>query len=297
MNLVSSKKVKLITLISLVLLLSIFMAACSKPASNSEVIAEVNDLKITKEEFYDFLVEQNGAEALQAMILEKMLEMEIKENKIEITNADIDTEYAKMAESYGGIQGLESTMMMYGYSPESIKKNIRLNLSIEKLMEPMIEITDEEIVEYYEENKEEFGTSEQVKASHILVATYDEAADILGKIDAGESFEDLAAEYSLDASNAGNGGDLGFFGKGAMVTPFEDEAFRLGIGEVSAPVETNFGYHIIKVFDKKPAQDATLEEATEEIKDKLKESKMSEAYRIWYSEVQDKYKVVNHLDN
>lgn len=293
---VINKKGKLTALVAIVLIFGALAGACSN-SGGEEVVAMVNDVKITKDEFYDYLVEQNGEEVLEALILEKMLELEVEANNIKVTEEEIDVEYAEMAEAYGGVEGLKNTLQMYGYTEDSIRKNLKLNLSIEKLMEPLITVTDEEIALYFAENKEDFDVSEQVKASHILVATKEEANDILGKLNSGESFEDLAKEFSLDTSNAGNGGDLGYFGRGAMVQPFEDVAFRLAVGEVSEPVETTFGYHIIKISDKKAAEEATLEGSKETITEVLRETKMTEAYQTWYSEVKGKYTVKNNLFN
>ena len=90
----------------------------------------------------------------------------------------------------------------------------------------------------------------QVKASHLLVRTEDEAKKLKEEILAGNPFEDVAAEVSLCPSGA-NGGDLGFFGKGQMVKEFEDAAFSMEIGEVSDPIQTQFGWHLIKLTDKK----------------------------------------------
>lgn len=90
----------------------------------------------------------------------------------------------------------------------------------------------------------------KVRASHILVQTEDEANDLLKKLDEGADFGELAQEYSMCPSKR-DGGDLRFFGRGMMVKPFEDAAFDLEVGQVSAPVETQFGWHLIKLTDKK----------------------------------------------
>lgn len=89
-----------------------------------------------------------------------------------------------------------------------------------------------------------------VSAGHILVDTYDEAVALKKKIDGGESFERLAAKYSKCPS-AQRGGALGTFGRGQMVKPFENAAFNLAVGQVSEPVKTQFGWHLIKVYDRK----------------------------------------------
>ena len=92
---------------------------------------------------------------------------------------------------------------------------------------------------------------EEVRASHILVKTLEEAQELKEQIENGEKdFELAAAQFSLCPSGA-NGGDLGFFGKGMMVKPFEDAAFSLEIGKISEPVQTQFGYHLIMVTDAK----------------------------------------------
>lgn len=89
-----------------------------------------------------------------------------------------------------------------------------------------------------------------VKASHILVDTKAEASLIKSKIDSGESFETMAKKYSKCPSGK-NGGDLGYFERGQMVPEFENSAFALPVGKVSEPVKTQFGWHLIKVYDKK----------------------------------------------
>ena len=91
----------------------------------------------------------------------------------------------------------------------------------------------------------------EVNASHILVKTEEEAIEIRKQLLKGASFEEMARKYSICPSGASNGGNLGFFGKGIMVPEFEKAAFALSVGEISQPVQTQFGYHIIKIIDKK----------------------------------------------
>lgn len=142
-------------------------------------------------------------------------------------------------------------------------------------------VTDEEVAKYYEANKDSFMAPERIKAKHILVKTEEEAINIKGELDKGADWDELAKKYSLDKSNAGRGGDLGYFSRGRMVKEFDDVAFALEVGKIGGPVKTQFGYHLIKVEDKKPAEQQTLEQVDKQVRTKLlgmeREQKMDEA--------------------
>jgi peptidyl-prolyl cis-trans isomerase D len=141
--------------------------------------------------------------------------------------------------TYEGFQGLYATMVANvgtetGFTDAEFREYVRVILLQKKV--------------YDELTKDITETQEMVWARHILVATEPEAKLMLTKLSEGEDWTDLAAKYSTDASNSANGGDLGWFGRGQMVQEFEDAAYALKIGEVSQPVKTEFGYHIIQVI-------------------------------------------------
>jgi len=117
-----------------------------------------------------------------------------------------------------------------------------------------------------------YGQGEQVHARHILVATEEEAAQVLTRVAAGEDFAAVAKEISLDKSSGQNGGDLGWFGRGQMVAPFEDAVFALELNQLSAPVKTDFGYHIIQVLEKGMRADA-------------------QAFQTWFEQVKTQAKI------
>lgn len=156
-------------------------------------------------------------------------------------------------------------------------------------------MTDEEISTYYEENKDTFATPEQVRASHILVETKEEADAIKKELDEGADFATLAKEKSTDSS-AANGGDLGFFGKGDMVEEFEKAAFSMEINEISEPIKSDYGYHIIKKTDYKEATDPTLEDKKEEIRKLLVDQQVSELSSTWLSDLRSNAKITNKLE-
>ena len=152
-----------------------------------------------------------------------------------------------------------------------------------------ITISDEEIREYFEANKARFAKGASVHAKHILVDSEDKCNKLLESIvSGGKAFEDVAKESSTCPSGA-NGGDLGEFGKGQMVKEFEDAAFAAEIGHVVGPVKTQFGYHLIKVEDKKEAEDAKLDDVKEQIKSEIMQKKQQEAYTAKVEALKKKY--------
>jgi parvulin-like peptidyl-prolyl isomerase len=165
-------------------------------------------------------------------------------------------------------------------------------LSKEYILQAVVEtvtVTDEEIEAYYTLNKKEFTDPEQVKARHILIKVpfgaseeaknkaMKKAGDILGWLKDGEKFETLTEQYSEDPATKKTGGELGYFPRGRMAKPFEKAAFSMKPGEISQVVETDFGYHIIQVEDRKEAVVMPFEEVKDLIGKKMKDSRVSKA--------------------
>jgi len=263
--------------------------------NSGEVVAKVGDRKITKDELYDRLVEYYGKSVLDSMIAEKIVEMELEKANITVSEEEIQEQLNEFIESYGGEEYVSLMLSMQGLTMDDLKEDMLSYLKTLKLLEPRLVATEEEITEYFEENKEYFAQKEEVEASHILVDDEETAKEIKKKLAEGADFAELAAEYSKDTSNAQNGGQLGYFGRGKMVEEFEKAAFSMEVGEISDPVKTKYGYHIIKVTGKKEAKEATLEEARSEIEEIIKNQKLSSEYASWIEEKKAEYNVYNSL--
>jgi peptidyl-prolyl cis-trans isomerase C len=172
-----------------------------------------------------------------------------------------------------------------------------------KEIEKKINVTDDEVKAYFEKNKAEFSEPESVKASHILVKVPQDAdekawkdaeakiKDIKKKLDGGADFAKLAQEMSDDPGSKAKGGDLGFFSKGRMVPEFEAAAFALKPGEVSQPVKTPFGYHLIKVVEKKDAHEKSFDEVKDQVKQNLLNQKRREALDAMLLNLKKQYPV------
>jgi peptidyl-prolyl cis-trans isomerase C len=130
-------------------------------------------------------------------------------------------------------------------------------------------VTPEAMQAAYDQMVAGFQGQEEVHARHILVGTEDEAKAIKAELEAGKDFAELAKEKSTDPSAQQNGGDLGFFAKGMMVKPFEDAAFSMEPGAISAPIQSDFGWHIIKLEEKRMSQPPTLEQVSGQLQQQL----------------------------
>lgn len=130
-------------------------------------------------------------------------------------------------------------------------------------------VTPEALQAAYDKFTSSFRGQEEVHARHILVATEDEAKAIKTELDGGKDFAELAKEKSTDPSAQQNGGDLGFFGKGMMVKPFEDAAFAMEAGAVSDPIKSDFGWHVIKLEEKRMSQPPTLEQIAPQLQQQV----------------------------
>lgn len=238
---------------------------------------------------------QYGTSVLDTLISDQIVLQEMDKEKVTVTEEEVAEEMDAYMEQYGGEEAFKEVLDENGVSYDSIEHNIEIYLGSKKLITPGIEITDDEMETYFEENKESFSQAEEIEASHILVEDEDTAKEVKQKLDDGDDFSELAASYSTDDSNKDNGGELGYFGEGEMVEAFEEVAFAMEVDEVSDPVKTDYGYHIIKVTDHKEPKEANYEDAKEEIKEMLIESKLSTEYTEWLNEKYEEYEIKTYI--
>ncbi|WP_342565893.1 peptidylprolyl isomerase [Paenibacillus sp. FSL R7-0345] len=262
---------------------------------SSTAVATVNGSDITKAQLYDKLVEAGGETTLQNLITTTLVDQEAKKANITVTDEDINAEIEDLKTQFGGEDALNAALAQSSMTLDDLKAQMPLQVEIRKLLEPKVTVTDEDVSTYFNENKATFNQEEEVQASHILVATKEEADAIVKQLKEGADFATLAKEKSSDTGSKDKGGDLGFFKKGDMVTEFSDAAFALKVGETSGAVKSDYGYHVIKVTDRKEAHEYTLEEKKEEIKKTLISQKVSEMSSTWLQDLTTNATITNTL--
>jgi peptidyl-prolyl cis-trans isomerase C len=221
---------------------------------------------------------------LENLIDQELLYQETQKKEIKVEQAVIDEKLESLKKRYPSEQKFKEAMFEANLSEKILRSEIERNLAIQKYVDEEFvkktKVTDAEKKAFYDGNPRFFVQPEQVRASHILIRVEPGASPekknqarqkleaIRGRIEKGEDFEALAKEYSQCSSRT-NGGDLGYITRGETVKSFEDVAFALEVGKLSPVVETTFGYHIIRVTDKKPERAIPFKEAEKDIEQHL----------------------------
>jgi peptidyl-prolyl cis-trans isomerase C len=320
-------RINLFIVICLVALFASFPVSAAEEVDESGNVAVVNGTPITQEEFdremiaVEEVIEASGSVLsdtemadVKEMVLEKIIRYELlyqecQKEKVEVTEAEINERLNKQKSQFANDAAFQHRLAELGKDEELYKHQIRRELAIQHLINRKFKptVTDGEARDYYNSNPDKYKEREtQVKASHILIsvdsgadqsrkaAARKQIEDLLDRVKSDQDFAALAKQYSECPSGA-QGGDLGFFSEGQMVKPFEKAAFAMEPGETSDIVETQFGYHIIRVTDK--IGPVTFDEAKDDIKRTLRKQKIAESYNRFYAEVREKADVDVFLDN
>ncbi len=254
------------------------------------IIASVNSYEITDKEYKVELIrmmknmqlEQPSQEcrkrALECLIDGVLLLSEARKADISVSQDEIDNELLDLMMTFDSEDEFHYILEQQQLNEVTLRKRIRDNIIIEKYIyekfkESNESYTDEILKDFYEKNKEKFTTKEMVKASHILVRNESDDAEekankIRNQLHDKEDFNNYAISIS-DCPSCDQAGDLGYFARGKMVKEIEDAAFSMNINEISEPIKTSFGYHIIMVTDKKQSRIAEFENIKDALRKRL----------------------------
>jgi peptidyl-prolyl cis-trans isomerase C len=261
---------------SLLVVLALSMSACAKKISDDDrVLIKVSNRFVTVGDFkakiarmpayYQSVVEKNKKRYMDELILEMLLYEEAVR------------------------QGVDRGKDIQEIINEAKKKIVIAKL-IKNEVEDKVTVSEDEMKKFYELNKNQFKASEMWRASHILVSDESQARAIQDQLSKGANFEDLARSKSTDAT-ASRGGDIGYFRLGQVVPDFEKACANLSVGQTSDVVHTQFGYHIIKLTDKKEGGIQSYEESKEVIDSSLRRKKRTELFNKLVASMKAKYNV------
>lgn len=294
------------TIMVLTLILGSALVWAAEEKAPGDKVAVVNGVTISKDTYdreLDFFVRraapggqqipdvqmaQMKSEVLESLIDRELLFQESKKKGIQVKSDAVSDQLQKIQQRYPNKEEFKKLLSNMGLTESDVQAQIERGMAIQKLIDKevteKIKVSDEETKAFYDKNPQLFQQPEQIKASHILIkvqadAPADQKAearkkieDVQQKVKKGEDFATLAKTYSEGPSGP-KGGDLGYFRRGQMVKPFEEAAFSLKPDETSEIVETQFGYHLIKVNDKKPAKKMAYAEVKDRLNEHLKKQK------------------------
>ena len=301
-------------------------AAVAKPIELPEVVATVNGKDITRTQLQDIFnaaVQSSGMNVADlssaqqlggyTQLLNDLIDRQLlldAASKEEITSEDVEAEIKKFKSQFPDEAIFDTQMKQAGMTPEKLQSDVREELKIRRWMESQVktpEVSDADAKSFYESNLKEFEQPETVKASHILfMVDADAAPDVVkqkeeaaqkaaARAKGGEDFTTLAKELSEEPGAKESGGDLGFFPKDRMVPEFANAAFAANLNDISEPVKTQFGWHVIKVTDKKAAGTVPFQEVDKQITSYLKSMRQREAVQKVMKDLKDSAKVQTFL--
>jgi peptidyl-prolyl cis-trans isomerase C len=319
-----SRRPDLMILLMLALLMLMAGEVRSQPAggSGADVAAKVNGVPITTLELnrsfqahvqvpYSTVQEDPRAKEVLRQILDNLIDRELllqraKSLKMAVPAQQVDTQVQQLLQRFPSKEAFDQALTAQNLTLDSVKKDVESQLLRQQLVKKEIldkvNISAGDVQTFYDKNKGKYVEEEQVRARHILikvppeVSPTDEAKlkgkadDALKRAKQGEDFAGLATELSDDGSKE-NGGDLGFFPRGRMVPAFEEVAFTLQPGQTSDVVRSQFGYHIIKVEDRKTGRALAFDEAKSQVKDDLTQQQTYERYQQYMAGLRSKAKV------
>jgi len=319
------RKIKMASLLALsMLVLSVLLSGCSSRNAESAdtsnvIVAKVNNIEINKDYFDEIFdiaktqqEETNGPEIWNHEVngikfidyLKEILLNNIIDETIMLKNAadlgitasedqvDMQIEYIK--QNFESEEIYREYLKSQSITEEYVRNNIRKTLIINNLFQELtksISVPEEELKAAYDSIKD---SMYNVRASHILVEDFEEAKKILERVKTGEDFNSLAMEYSIDPSAKFNRGDLGYFGTGEMIPEFEVATFALEPGEISDVVKTAYGYHIIKLEDKKTV---TFEEVKPQLEQQMLPQYKSQYITTYFENLKEKSEIVIYKEN
>ncbi|HEY1654884.1 MAG TPA: peptidylprolyl isomerase [Candidatus Tumulicola sp.] len=272
-------------------LVTLLLGAAVSACAGGGAVATVNGEPISQSAFQAKLEASPGARnTLQQMVQEALILQYAKNNNIDVTDAEISTREDDLKANFPN-GSWDEMLKARGLSEDDVHQALREQIILDKALAKDAPISQSQISQYFDKNHTAFDKPEQIKARHILVKDLATANKVEAALKSGQNFADVAKQYSTDPGSKDKGGELGFFRRGQMVPAFDKVAFTMKVNQISAPVKSPFGYHIIQVEAIQPAQKATLANSTQRITDMLRQQQEAPLIQPFLQGLQQKAKI------
>ena len=256
-----------------------YKSQANAPAFPAEGTAQYNQLK---------------ASIVNYLVQNEIIKEQAGDMKVSVTDKQLQDKMKTIVQQVGGQKKLDKLLKQQSVTAAQLQEQLKAQMlqdAVQKKVYADIKVSDADLQKYYDDpaNKSQFNVAESVDARHILVKTKAQADKVRALLEADNTdanWKKVAKQYSTDPGSKNNGGSLGSFPKGRMVKPFENAAFALKVNEISQPVKTQFGYHVIEVTKKTPGSSKTFEQAKSTIEQQLKYQKQATAWEDWLKKVE-----------
>jgi len=316
-----SSRIRLnVSLLLLALVAALALAACGGGGSSSQdvpegAIAVVGDKTITKVQFGQLIeAQKKSAEAkkqtfpavgtpeyeavkatvVKGLVEEREWELEGESMGIKVSDDEVAKQLVQLKQQFfqGDEQKYQAELVKQGLTDQQVRDELRIRVLSNKIFAAVtknVKVTDADIAAYYKANATQYEQPASREVRHIVVKTEGQAQDLYNKIKAGASFAALAKKYTQDQASKADGGKFTAF-KGRTVGPFDEFVFKAKTGDLSQPIKTEFGWHVIEVLSAvKPATTTPLDQVKDSIKTTLLQQKQNTAMKTWIANLKTKY--------
>lgn len=275
-------------------LLALLIVMTLKLLGNNNPIANVNGVDIKKDQLYTAFVDYGLEEVLDKLILEELVLQEAEKENIDVPSNEVDVAWDKMKSEFNSEEDFLTSIHRDGYTEQSLRKEVKSQLYIKKLLEPQVKVSEEDIIMYYTEHQSHYIDPERIKVKHVLTRTEEEAENLLTTIKKGGDYSKIMEDL-IDGETV-KGGELGYFSKRIeteqvssekMEPTFEEAAFSLEKGHLSNVVETTQGFHVILMLDWESPSARPFSEVKDEIHEEIVSAEILELSKIWLQELRE----------
>ena len=280
-------------MINLLLLPAVWAATMPAHAAAADVLVTVDGTPIARSQAVELSFRRCGGEVVNAMIEDVLESKAVKSNGVTADPKEVAARFKRISATFPDEAALRARLAESGATPDALRAQLEHDLLRERLIAKVkqVAVTDAEVRQFFDANREKLGQPPAMHLRHLLVATESEARNFAVALRAGGDFSRLAAQVSLDQATKTKGGDLGFVSAGMLPPEMEKIAFALKPGEISEPLASPGGFHLFKLEESRPGKAANFKDIQVDLKQNILTAKTAEAWKVYVQELRSAAKI------